>query len=446
MAEYNIIVEADGYVYFEIRKGMYGLKEAGILAFKQLVTNLAPHGYEPMKFTPGLWRHTSLPTTFTLCVDDFGVKYFNKTHAHHLINAVKANYECTTDWTGSLYCGLNLVWHYNDGYVDVSMDGYVSRALRRFKHIPSSNRVQHSPHPWNAPIYGRKEAQQPTKQSTSPPLDAPATKRIQAISGTFLYYSEIDPCIKPCLNSIGTEQASPTESTNTKAQMLMDYLHDHQDGTLRFFASDMILTCEADSAYLVLPKARSRAAAWFILGNDPTKTPTPMKNAPIYVMCNTIKNVMSSAAEAETGGIFMAVQRACPIRVTLAELGHQQPPNGTPIYNDNSTATGILTSAMRQKLSKAFDMRFYWVKDRIKQKQFQLIWRKGQLNMADYFTKHHPPWHHRQMRYKYLHKALTTILVRLQSDQQQLPVGVQGCVTSPIPTNMATLSNMTHHA
>ena len=185
----------------------------------------------------------------------------------------------------------------------------------------------------------------------------------------------------------------------------MDYLHDHPDGVLRYHASDMILQLEADAAYLVLPQARSCAAAWFILGNDPTTHPNPMDNAPIHIMCNTIKNVMSSAAEAETGGIFMATQRACPIRVTLAELGHPQPSRGTPIYNDNSTATGILNSAMRQKLSKALDMRFYWVEDRIKQKHFQLIWRKGAINMADYFTNHHPPWHHKKMRYRYLHKS-----------------------------------------
>ena len=55
-------------------------------------------------------------------------------------------------------------------------------------------------------------------------------------------------------------------------------------------------------------------------------------------------------------------------------------------------------------------MRYYWVKNRIKQKQFDLIWRKGVLNMADYFTKHHPPWHHKKMQYKYLHKPATALL------------------------------------
>ena len=109
--------------------------------------------------------------------------------------------------------------------------------------------------------------------------------------------------------------------------MLMDYLADHPNAVLRYRASDMILQLEADAAYLVLPKARSRMAAWFILGNDPTTHPKPMSNAPVLIMCNTLKNVMASTAEAETGGIFLAAQKACPIRTTLAELGHKQPPS-----------------------------------------------------------------------------------------------------------------------
>ncbi len=35
----------DGYVYMEIRKGMYGLPQAGVLANKLLKERLARHGY-----------------------------------------------------------------------------------------------------------------------------------------------------------------------------------------------------------------------------------------------------------------------------------------------------------------------------------------------------------------------------------------------------------------
>lgn len=49
------------YVYVEICKGMYGLKEAGLIAFQRLVKNLTPFGYSPMCYTPGLWKHNTLP-------------------------------------------------------------------------------------------------------------------------------------------------------------------------------------------------------------------------------------------------------------------------------------------------------------------------------------------------------------------------------------------------
>jgi hypothetical protein len=142
---YDIQVAADGYVYLQIRRGMYGLKEAAIIAFNQLVAKLAPAGYAPTPYTPGLWRHNTKRTTFVLCVDDFGVKYFSKDDAQHLINAIKAHYELTVDWTGSLYCGLTLDWNYANGHVDVSMPTYVDRALKKFNH-PAPSQKQHAPH------------------------------------------------------------------------------------------------------------------------------------------------------------------------------------------------------------------------------------------------------------------------------------------------------------
>ena len=38
----NALVKHDNYIYCEIRKGMYGLKETGIIAYQNLMKNLAP--------------------------------------------------------------------------------------------------------------------------------------------------------------------------------------------------------------------------------------------------------------------------------------------------------------------------------------------------------------------------------------------------------------------
>jgi hypothetical protein len=87
--KYNLnALAVDGWVYIEIRKGMYGLKQAGLIANQLLQTRLAPFGYYPARHTPGLWLHKTRPISFTLVVDDFAVKYVGKQHAEHLRNAL----------------------------------------------------------------------------------------------------------------------------------------------------------------------------------------------------------------------------------------------------------------------------------------------------------------------------------------------------------------------
>jgi hypothetical protein len=90
------------YNLIEIRKGMYSLKQAGLLSNQLLKTRLAPFGYYPARHTPGLWLHKTRPISFTLVVDDFAVKYVGKQHAEHLRNALLQTYELTTDWTATV--------------------------------------------------------------------------------------------------------------------------------------------------------------------------------------------------------------------------------------------------------------------------------------------------------------------------------------------------------
>jgi hypothetical protein len=149
------LVHTDGYVYVEIRKGMYGLKQAARIAYDRLVKLLAPHGYHPIRHSPGLWKHNKLPTVFALCVDDFGIKYVNITHAHHLINTLQKYYKISTDWAGTDYCGLHLQWNYKRRYVDVSMPNYIAKSLHKFQH-PQPATAQHAPHNWTRPAYGAK--------------------------------------------------------------------------------------------------------------------------------------------------------------------------------------------------------------------------------------------------------------------------------------------------
>jgi hypothetical protein len=48
-------------------------------------------------------------------------------------------------------------------------------------------------------------------------------------------------------------------------------------------------------------------------------------------------------------------------------------------------------------------MCFYWIKDRVKQGQFNVYWGPVYQNLADYFTKHHSLAHHKILREIYIH-------------------------------------------
>jgi hypothetical protein len=82
VAKYNLeALAVDGWLYIEIRKGMYGLKQASLLANQLLQTRLAPFGCYPAHHTPGIWLHKTRPISFSLVVDDFTVKYVGKENA-----------------------------------------------------------------------------------------------------------------------------------------------------------------------------------------------------------------------------------------------------------------------------------------------------------------------------------------------------------------------------
>jgi hypothetical protein len=92
----KVIIEHDllplvhkGYVYAEVRWGMYGLPQAGRIANDQLTAFLAPKGYAPIPVTPGLWRHDKSDLAFTLVIDNFGIKYINPQDIHDLMTTLK---------------------------------------------------------------------------------------------------------------------------------------------------------------------------------------------------------------------------------------------------------------------------------------------------------------------------------------------------------------------
>ena len=157
-------------------------------------------------------------------------------------------------------------WHYDQGYIDISMPGYVVEALHKFQYKQSKH-PQHAIHKWTTPVYWQK-CQYTLPPSSLPVFDSKGIKRIQSINGTFLYYAcAVDPYILPIIDEMSTQQDQLTEDTNDNAHILMDYANPYPNTIIRYKASNMKLYINSDSVYLVLPKARNRGAGHFYLSN-----------------------------------------------------------------------------------------------------------------------------------------------------------------------------------
>jgi hypothetical protein len=168
------------------------------------------------------------------------------------------------------------------------------------------------------------------------------------------------------------------------------------------------LHIHSDASYLSVSNARSRRGGLFFLGNKYPEQDA--LNGSILNVAAVIKNVVASAAESEVGASFHNAKSGAPIRVTLTELGHTQPP--TPLRTDNSTAYGIVNETIKQKRSKAMEMRYHWLTDKVCQKQFDVYWLPGRENLADYHTKHHSAQHHKDIRHLILHEANSLQVLR----------------------------------
>ena len=115
------------------------------------------------------------------------------------------------------------------------------------------------------------------------------------------------------LNELCIEATKGNNGTTKALNHFLDYAASNQEPMIIYRESDMILTIDSDAAYLVAPKARSRAAGYFYLRNKYEK----LFDGAVYVIAKVIERVMGSAAEAECGGLDMNEQESIPLRMTL---------------------------------------------------------------------------------------------------------------------------------
>lgn len=343
--------------------------------------------------TPCLFRHATGDIQFVLVVDDFAIKWKHEADLGHLLAALRTVYPLTVDLIGTRYLGMSIDYNRDARTLSISMPNYVTKALNQFD--AHDFPLAYSPLLYTPPHYGSSKQQRAIPEDSSPLISPDRKRRIQQIIGTLLYYARaVDPTMLVAVNRIASQQARPTAAVEQAANRLLQYAKARPNATIVYHPSDMRLIVHSDAAHNGETKGRSRAGGYMYLGShdDADKT----VNGHVYCFSTIFDVVVGSAAEAEYGALYLNAQDAESLRNTLSDLGYPQGP--TPIICDNSCAVGITNNKLKQKRSKAFDMRFHWIRDRVKQGHFIVRWEPGIINLADLLTKAHSAIHHKRIR------------------------------------------------
>ena len=209
----------------------------------------------------------------------------------------------------------------------------------------------------------------------------------------YLMGAAVDSTLLFPVSAIALQYSNPTEDTLEQTKQFLDYVATQEEAVLTYNASEMQLVSHSDASYLSEPNAHIRAGGHFLLSTDSS---VPHNNGAVLNIAHIIKHVMSSATEADLAALYIVAREAVYIRIILNKMGHKQSP--TPLQTDNSMADGVVNRKVQPKRTKAMDMRLHWLRDRECQEQFRIYWRQGRLNYADYWTKHHPAKHHKNVR------------------------------------------------
>jgi hypothetical protein len=365
----------------EVCKTLYGLKDAGALSKAKLDKILLAAGYSENKIVPCLYKHATNGVSFVLVVDDFAVKYLKDDSLNHLVNTLKdAGYELSVDLKASKFCGLDIKYNKREGWIEISCKGYVDKVLHRFRH--RKFKKESSPMVYVTPNFGEKI--QMAKDDPADTMSPAAILEAQQIIGCVLWYSRmVDAPTLTAVTKCASQLGEARISLEPKLDRLLGHLAAFPNNCVRYYASDMVFRTFSDASYLSETKSRSRAGAYGYFGwtNDPHRL-----NGPVLIDSTVLDVVVSSVAEAEYGAAYRAGRHTVWFRIIAAALGFQQD-GPTIVYVDNTTAVGLANNTLKIARTKAIDMRFHWLRDRVRQGQLKVLHIPGAQQLADFFTK-----------------------------------------------------------
>ena len=159
-----------------------------------------------------LFRHATRDISFTLVVDDFGIKYTALSDYNHLKSSLELLYKVTSSPTGTRHLGFDIDYDRPNRVMSLSLDGYIQKLLKSV--VPESVKLKlyDSPMIYTPPVFG-STAPQVAPVDSSPLASSSDGRLLQTVVGSLLCYARaIDTLMLTAVCNLSTIQSHPTVS------------------------------------------------------------------------------------------------------------------------------------------------------------------------------------------------------------------------------------------
>lgn len=358
-----------GKLYVKLLKALYGTIEAAKLFYKLIRDKLLADGFIMNHYDTCVFNKTmnGVQVTVVVHVDDLKVSCQDKEAINQFISYLKRefkNIEVHFDESKNpsiSYLGMTFTYH--DGKVDIRMDDMIEEVLSEMNISAKANT------PAKSDLF--------TIDNGSHPLDQMMSEQFHSVVAKLLYIAKRGrPDILLAVSFLSTRVQSSTQQDMMKLTRVLAYINSTKELCLTIGINDPNqIEVFIDASFAIHSDRKSHSGCVVILGSG-------------GIISKSIKQklVSKSSTEAELIAVSDQISQIIWIKNFLSDQGYEMKP--IIIYQDNQSAITLENKGLtNNNRMKHIEIRYYFIKDLIDQKQVEVTYIPTEHMVADYFTK-----------------------------------------------------------